>query len=160
MHDVDVGCGAFPLGTDPSGYVPRSELSTPVQRNQKGFSYGVTVSMTDETNQRLAIHFAGPSGMRKTNSTYPQKPSTAGRTYKSRQSAREPSTMVCTSGPAQPRSLTSDRRLYSLQWPKGNISCLRCRAQRVASRGRPVWPRIIRHPGLSSDPLRGTYGRP
>ncbi|KAF4830080.1 Cyclochlorotine biosynthesis protein R [Colletotrichum tropicale] len=24
MHDVDVGCGAFPLGTDPSGYVPRN----------------------------------------------------------------------------------------------------------------------------------------
>ncbi|KAK1974146.1 hypothetical protein LZ30DRAFT_813355 [Colletotrichum cereale] len=23
QHDVDVGCGAFPLGTDPSGYVPR-----------------------------------------------------------------------------------------------------------------------------------------
>ncbi|KAK2005242.1 hypothetical protein LZ32DRAFT_623865, partial [Colletotrichum eremochloae] len=23
QHDVDVGCGAFPLGSDPSGYVPR-----------------------------------------------------------------------------------------------------------------------------------------
>lgn len=87
MHDVDVGCGAFPLGTDPSGYVPRSKLSTPVQRNQKDLCCGVTVSMTDKTNQILGIHFAGPSGMRKTNFTYPPKPSTAGRTYKNRQSA-------------------------------------------------------------------------
>lgn len=30
VHDVDVGCGGFPLGTDPSGYVPRGELSAPV----------------------------------------------------------------------------------------------------------------------------------
>lgn len=35
VHDVDVGCGGFPLGTDPSGYVPRGELSAPEPRNKR-----------------------------------------------------------------------------------------------------------------------------
>lgn len=51
QHDVDVGCGAFPLGTDPSGFVPASELTGPSRCS--------VASMDADHNQILATPWNG-----------------------------------------------------------------------------------------------------